>query len=119
VMKDSGYVQDGMPSESYDAVSQLYQSREVYGYTTVYSILQVGKGEDGEVSLAHYYQEDIVTVNGESRKLRGLRKAMGSLYGDAEYEQGIYPYYWWPEENGGHFLYSTGDLVIAGGWVHN
>ena len=118
-MEDSGYAPDGMPSEGYDAVSQLYQGREVYGCDTVYSILQVGRGTDGEVSLAHYYQEDIVSVGGESRRLRGLKKTMSNLYGDAEYGEGVYPYYWWPEENGGHFLYSTGDLVVAGGWVHN
>ena len=113
-----GYRPDGLPSEGYRATTQYYQSREVYGYTTDYSILQVEKGEDGEVTLAHYYQEAIVSVNGESRKKQALKKTMSNLYGDPEYAEGIYPYYWWRAEDGGHFLYSTGDLIVAGSWTH-
>ena len=117
-MKRSGFEPEGDPGQRNGVVWQEYRSREVYGYTTQYSVLYVREGEEAEISLTHYYKDRKIGKEKESWDLLMLRSNLNARHGDPAYnDNGIYPFYYWLDGGCTYLLYSMGDqIVISEGW---
>ena len=110
-----GFVKDGAYTEKNGKYTQRYKSRQVYGYDTRYSVLEVEPGKNGRVSLSNYYMNSGIEA-ADSWKYVQLAKRMQQLYGVPKQLKGVTEGYSWSEENGGHLLYSVAGMMVATQW---
>ena len=113
VMKRNGFEADGEPEQQDGKTFQEYKRNEVYGYTTLRSVLRVEEGADGGITLTHYFNERKLGGEKESWDLLMLRSKLSGQHGDPQYHaDGVFPFYSWQDDGAVYLLYSTGKQIV-------
>ena len=112
ILEENGFVRDGDPYVSGGAVTQNYDSHTAYGEKAFIVSLEVDEGRNGRVSLCYYYSDTDHGTDGRTPVFSRLKKELSSRYGDPEYRTAVYDHYYWPDADGYHMLFDTGDLIV-------